>query len=51
VQLSHNNKIHNTITYTNTTLLEERAQDIMAYFEVAATGVPQPGTSSSMPAT
>ena len=35
----------------NTTLLEERAQNIMVHFRVAVTCVPQPGTCSAMPAT
>jgi mannose-1-phosphate guanylyltransferase len=51
VQLSHINKIHNTIKYMNAALLEERAQNTMVHFGVAATCVPQPGSSSCMSAT
>jgi hypothetical protein len=36
VQLSHNKIIYNTIKYMKRTLVEERAQNVMAHFWVAA---------------
>ena len=51
VNLSHNNKIHNTIKYTKFNTTGREGTRYYGIFDVDATWVSQPGMCSSMPAT